>query len=127
MPRHDKPIGTEMVVIPACELPGDQILPQEASRLFREISGAGGMIARVPKPQPEVTKAVPDVFYLTLPTVVALREVASVIKSWLRDRPRAVQIVEVRDGKVLHEYRVTGAVSDDTLHEILSHAVQPER
>ena len=30
----------------------------------------------------------------------------------------------IEDEKVLHEYRVTGAVSDDALKEILRHAVE---
>jgi hypothetical protein len=128
MPHHDdEPIGTVEIIIPSQELPDGQTGPIDAAKLFQEIRAAGAVIARVPNRPPEMSKGAPDLFYLTLPTVVALREVAKVIKAWLHDRPRVVQLVEVQDGKVIREYRVTGAVSDDSLHEILSHAVRSER
>ena len=120
-------IGKIKIIIAAGESAGDQARSHGPEELYRDIRRVGGVIMRVPRTGADATKGIPDAFYLTLPTVVALREVAGVVKAWLHDRPRTVEITKMKDGKVLDEYRVTGAVSDASLNEILRNAVERER
>lgn len=127
MPGHDEMIGKVNVIIVGREQAGEQVRLSSAEKLYRDIRRVGGVITGVPKAEAERTKGVQDAFYLTIPSVVALREVASVVKAWLHERPREVHITEVEDDKILHEYRVTGTVSDDTLQEFLRHAVERKR
>ena len=127
MPGHDEIIGKVQIIIIGRDQASDHARPPGAEKLYRDIRRVGGVITSVPETGAEITKGVSDAFYLTIPSVVALREVASVVKAWLHERPREVLLTEVKDDKILHEYRITGAVSDDTLQEFLCHAVERKR
>jgi hypothetical protein len=108
--------------------PGSQAWQFQQTQLFKDIKLSGGKLVPAPPSPSDAsegavsrTKGGPDLLYLVM-AATAVQGVIQILRLWLRERSRAV-VFEWTDGDETRTWRITGAVSDETLREILAHAV----
>jgi hypothetical protein len=108
--------------------PGRQTWQLQLTQLFEDIRRSGGSLLPAPpssssasKGEVSRTKGGSDLLYLVVPAT-AMQGVFQILRLWLRERGRLV-VFEATDGNETRTWRITGAVSDETLREVLAHAV----
>jgi hypothetical protein len=104
----------------------------QLAQLFEDITRSGGTLLPAAPSAPSATegaatptKGAPDLLYLVLPAT-AVQSVFQIIKLWLRERGRAITF-EWTEGGETRTWQFTGQVSDQTLREVLKHAVDQDR
>ncbi|MEU4541503.1 hypothetical protein AB0G15_42405 [Streptosporangium sp. NPDC023825] len=100
-----------------------QILPVHREWLLSNIRAAGGILSPVQRDTSaeSATKSPMDLLSLLVPAS-AVPIVAQVIKAWLKERGRIIVFQTTHNGKTT-TLRLSGAVSDDTVREVLKQAV----
>jgi hypothetical protein len=102
-----------------------QVLPSHREWLLNNIRGAGGRLEPVPSDAESATKGPADLFSLLIPAA-SVPTIVQIIKIWLKERGRAIVVQVIQDDDTT-TYRLSGAVSDVTVREVLSHAVVKDR
>lgn len=102
------------------------ILPSDREWLLTNIRRAGGRLESVAVSGEIATKGIPDLYSLYLPAA-AVPAVAQIIRIWLKERKRSI-IFQVSQDDAGTTYKLTGSVSDATVREVLTKAIdhQPD-
>jgi hypothetical protein len=102
-----------------------QVLPRDREWLLSNIRGAGGRVEALGSGAAPSTKGPAELYSLLMPAA-SIPAIVSIIKLWLKERGRKITVQVTQDGDTT-TYSLVGAVSDDTVREILSHAITPGR
>lgn len=109
---------------------GDDSWPDQVNRLYDDIRLAHGILTHVAPVRPESDPGDARARHKGAETAVhlacaasAITAIAAVIKTWLRARRRSL-VITISEGKQRRTIRLDGSVSDETLLEVLRHAVR---